>query len=128
MNLVPQDKNVLTWTTKQVVFVTIFVVCVFLTCWLLYRLRLVVLLFFVSAILATAIRPTVEWLNIRFGWSRTTGIIALYALIGIVLVGFFALVLPLLADQVTQVSHSLPDYYTAAREWLLNSSNRLLQL
>ena len=59
------SEGVVTWTTSQVVLATIFVVCVFLTFWLLYRLRDVLFLFFVAIVVGTAIRPAVEWLHRR---------------------------------------------------------------
>jgi len=119
-------KEVTGWTTSQVVFATIFVVSVFLAFWLLYRLRGVVFLFFVAMVIGTAIRPGVEWLR-RRGISRRSGIVLIYLVIMGLLAGFFALTFPLLAEQTTQVSHNLSQYYTDIREALMNSGNRLLQ-
>ena len=115
-----------TWTTTQVVLATIFVVCVFLTFWLLYSLREVLFLFFVAIVIGTAIRPAVEWLH-RRGVSRAIGVIIIYILLAALLVGFLAMILPLLADQVTEISRTLPEYYTSFRSGLINSGNRLLQ-
>ena len=119
-------KEVTGWTTSQVVFATVFVVCVFLAFWLLYRLRGVVFLFFVAIVIRTAIRPGVEWLR-RRGISRRSGVILIYLLIVGLLVGFFAMTFPLLAEQTTQVSQNLSQYYVDIREALVNSGNRLLQ-
>jgi predicted PurR-regulated permease PerM len=118
--------GVVTWTTSQVVLATIFVVCVFLTFWLLYSLREVLFLFFVAIVVGTAIRPAVEWLH-RRGLSRATGIIIIYILIAGLLAGFVAMIFPLLADQATEISRTIPEYYTNARSALINSENRLLQ-
>jgi predicted PurR-regulated permease PerM len=120
------SEEVTTWTTSQVVFATIFVVCVFLTFWLLYSLRIVLFLFFVAIVLGTAIRPSVEWLH-RRGISRAVGVIIIYVLIAALVSGILALVLPLVAEQTTQITQNLPQYYTGFREALINSSNRLLQ-
>jgi predicted PurR-regulated permease PerM len=120
------SEEVTTWTTSQVVFATIFVVCVFLTFWLLYSLRIVLFLFFVAIVLGTAIRPAVEWLH-RRGISRAVGVIIIYVLIAALVSGILALVLPLLAEQTTQITQNLPQYYTNFREALINSRNRLLQ-
>jgi predicted PurR-regulated permease PerM len=115
-----------TWTTSQVVLATLFVVCVFLMFWLLYSLRVVLFLFFVAIVIGTAIRPAVEWLHKR-GFSRSLGIIIIYILIAGILTGVLAMVFPLVADQVTEISRNLPQYYTSVREALMHSSNRLLQ-
>src|SRR5215211_1496190 len=120
------SEGVVTWTTSQVVLATIFVVCVFLTFWLLYRLREVLFLFFVAIVLGTAIRPAVDWLH-RRGVSRATGVIIIYILIASLVVGFLAMILPLLADQATEISKTLPEYYTSFRSGLISSGNRLLQ-
>jgi predicted PurR-regulated permease PerM len=123
---VSSSNEVPTWTTGQVVSATIFVVCVFLTFWLLYSLRIVLFLFFVAIVIGTAIRPAVEWLH-RRGISRAVGIIIIYVLIAALVSGILALVLPLIAEQATQIAQNLPQYYTSFREALINSSNRLLQ-
>ena len=114
------------WTTGQVVFATIFVVCVFLAFWLLYRLRGVMFLFFVAIVIGTALRPGVEWLR-RRGISRRAGIILIYVLIASLLAGFVALTFPLIAEQTTQVSQNFSQYYVDIRGALVNSGNRLLQ-
>ena len=116
----------MTWTTSQVVLATIFVVCVFLTFWLLYRLRALIFLLFVAIVIGIAIRPAVEWLQ-RRGISRNTGIIIIYILIAAVVLGFLALTFPVIADQATQLSQNLPHYYSEIRAALVNSGNRLLQ-
>ena len=120
------SERVVTWTTSQVVLATIFVVCVFLTFWLLYRLRDVLFLFFVAIVVGTAIRPAVEWLH-RRGVPRATGIILIYILIAILVVGFLAMIVPLVADQATEIARTVPEYYTNFRTALMDSDNRLLQ-
>ena len=119
-------EGVVTWTTSQVVLATIFVVCVFLTFWLLYRLREVLFLFFVAIVVGTAIRPAVDWLH-RRGISRATGIILIYILIAALVIGFLAMILPLVADQATEFSRTIPQYYASFRGALINSGNRLFQ-
>ena len=120
------DEKIMTWTTSQVVVATTFVVCVFLTFWLLYRLRALIFLLFVAIVIGIAIRPLVEWLQQR-GIARNTGIIIIYILIAAVLLGFLALTFPVIADQATQLSQNLPHYYSEIRAALVNSGNRLLQ-
>jgi len=120
------SEEVTTWTTSQVVLATIFVVCVFLTFWLLYSLRVVLFLFFVAIVIGTAIRPAVEWLH-RRGVSRAAGVIIIYVFMGGLLIGFLGLMFPLIADQTTAISRNLPGYYADLRGSLINSNSRLLQ-
>jgi predicted PurR-regulated permease PerM len=42
-------------------------------------------------------------------------------------IGFLAMILPLLADQATEIFRTLPEYYTGFRSALVDSHNRLLQ-
>jgi predicted PurR-regulated permease PerM len=114
------------WTTKQVILATLFVVCVFLSLWLLYRFRTVVFLFFIAIVIGTTIRPAVEWFY-RRGLSRPVGIMIIYGLIAALLVGFLALVVPLIIDQFTQLSQNFPDYQVNFRRALVESNNLLLR-
>ncbi len=115
-----------TWTTSQVALATLFVVCVLLTFWLLYTLRVVLFLFFVAIVIGTAIRPAVEWLH-RRGVSRAAGVIAIYIFLTGLLIGFLAMILPLIVNQTTQISQNLPAYYKNFQGALMSSNNLLLQ-
>jgi len=55
------------------------------------------------------------------------GIIIIYTLIASLVVGFLVLTLPLIADQSTELSRNLPQYYAEIRGALVGSDNRLLQ-
>jgi predicted PurR-regulated permease PerM len=68
----------------------------------------------------------VDWLH-RRGISRAVGVIIIYVLIAAAVIGVLALVLPLIAEQVTQIAQNMPQYYTGFRGALVNSGNRLLQ-
>jgi predicted PurR-regulated permease PerM len=127
MNQTLSTEKLGTWTTRQVVLTTIVVVCVFFSFWLLYRLQTLILFLFISIVLGTAIRPGVDRLQRSYGVSRTTGVIIIYILIIAFLIGFLALMLPLIADQATEFSRHVPQYYSEARSGLVNSDNRLLQ-
>lgn len=120
------SEKVITWTTSQVVLATVFVVCVFLIFWLLYRLSFLIFLLFVAIVIGTALRPVVEWLQ-RRGISRMAGVIIIYIVLAALVIGFLALIFPVIADQATQLSQNLPQYYGEIRRALVNSNNRLLQ-
>jgi len=120
------SEKIITWTTSQVVLATVFVVCVFLIFWLLYRLSFLIFLLFVAIVIGTALRPMVEWLQ-RRGVSRMAGVIIIYIVLAGLLIGFLALIFPVIADQATQLSQNLPQYYGEFRRALVNSNNRLLQ-
>ena len=114
------------WTTNRVVLATLFVVCVFLFIWLLYRFRFVVFLVFIAIVIGTTIRPAVEWLY-RHGISRAGGIILMYVLMAGLFAGFLALFVPLIVDQATLFSQHLPEYQTDFRNALIGSNNLILR-
>ena len=110
------------WTLRQVVLATINVVAVILAFWLLYRFWNVLFLLFSGIVVATAIRPLVEWLN-RRGLSRTLGVVLVYLLLAGLLVGIGLLVAPIIANQVTQISSQVPTYYLNLRNSMIASNN-----
>ena len=126
MKSASSSEKIITWTTSQVVLATVFVVCVFLIFWLLYRLSFLIFLLFVAIVIGTALRPMVEWLQ-RRGVSRMAGVIIIYIVLAGLFVGFLALIFPVIADQATQLSQNLPQYYGEFRRALVSSNNRLLQ-
>ncbi len=113
------------WTPRQVVVATLFIVTVGLTFWSLYRFRLVVFIFFVAVVLGTAIRPAVRWLNER-GISRALGVALVYFLLLVLVVVFVLLVAPLIVQQVSELSVTIPRYYGSLRQVLLNSPSQFL--
>jgi predicted PurR-regulated permease PerM len=106
------------WATLVLVFVA-------LSFWLLYRFNQVIFMLFVAIVLGTVIRPVVGWLR-RRGLSRMSGVILVYFLLLTLLVGFLLLFFPLIIEQGTTLSTTVPDYYQALREWLGNSPNQLI--
>ena len=114
------------WTTKQVVIATLFVVCVFLSLWLLFRFRAVVFLLFIAMVIGTTMRPAVEWFY-RRGLTRPAGILLIYLAIAAFLIGFLFLFVPLIVDQATQLIQNLPTYQLEIRNGLLDSGYLLLR-
>jgi predicted PurR-regulated permease PerM len=105
---------------------TLFVVVVLLAFYLLYQFRLVIFILFVAAFLGIAIRPAVEWL-FRRNIPRPVGVIAIYLLLLLMIVGFFLLIVPLLVEQLTQISIDVPRYYFNFRDMLVQSPSRIVQ-
>jgi len=108
------------WYPRRVIGATLVVLLVTIGFYLLYRFTNVLFVLFVSAVLATAIRPAVLWLE-RHHIPQRLGILLMYLLIGLVTVGVLSVLAPLLITQVTTLSTELPQYYTGMREWLLST-------
>jgi predicted PurR-regulated permease PerM len=108
------------WHPRRVIGATITVLLVTVGFYLLYRFSNVLFVLFVAAVLATAIRPAVLWLERRH-IPQPLGILIVYLLIGLITIGVLSVLTPLLITQATALSADLPSYYNEMREWLLNT-------
>jgi len=113
------------WTFRRVVWATLVLVSVIFGFWLLYRFNQVVFILFIAIVIGTVIRPLVAWLYQR-GLTRIAGIILVYLVLIILLVGFVLLLFPLIVDQSTTIAAAVPGYYQTLREWMVNYPNQLI--
>ncbi len=114
------------WSTRQVVYATLFVALVLVSFAMLYRFSGVVFILLIAIVLGTAIRPVVDWLG-RGGFSRTSGVILIYLLLFVVAVGLIVLVLPIIVEQGTAILADIPVYLGDLRNYLFRSPSRIVQ-
>jgi predicted PurR-regulated permease PerM len=114
------------WSTRQVVTATLLVVSILVLFALIYRFNNVIFLFFIAIVLSTAIRPAVKWLS-RHGLPRRAGVILIYIVGFALLAGLLVAVVPLLVDQLTEISAELPTNYANFRSDLSISRSRILR-
>ena len=114
------------WSTRQVVYATLFVSSVLVSFLLLYRFSWVVIILFIAIVLGTAIRPAVDWLS-RRGTSRAGGVILVYLSLFVFAIGLTVLVLPIIAEQATAILANLPAYLGDLRNTLFRSPSRIVQ-
>ncbi len=114
------------WTPRRVILATLAVVSVLVGFFLMYRFSNALFVLFVGAVLATAMRPAVDWLEKRHvpQWG---GVLLIYLALVLVLAGLVATLVPLLVDQGSQIADDVPSYYVDARNWLLESNSRILR-
>jgi predicted PurR-regulated permease PerM len=112
----PEQPN--TWSFRRVVWATLLLVLVALSFWLLYRFNQVVFILLIAIMLGTVIRPVVTWLN-RRGIPRLQGVILVFLLLLVVLIGFVLLAFPLIVAQATTIAAAMA--YAGA--WLLIPTN-----
>ena len=112
------------WTFRRVVWATLVLVSVILGFWLLFRFYQVLFILLISIVIGTVIRPLVNWLYQR-GLSRIAGVMLVYLLLLILLVGFLWLLFPLILEQSTTLGREIPDYYRGLRAWMVNYPNQL---
>src|SRR5512141_2634755 len=113
------------WTFRRVVWATLVLISVILCFWLFYRFNQVVFILFIAVVIGTVIRPAVAWLNQR-GLSRKAGVILVYLLLLILLIGFLLLLFPLIIEQSATIAVAVPGYYQNLREWMVNYPNQLI--
>jgi predicted PurR-regulated permease PerM len=104
---------------------TLALVLVALCFWLLYRFYQVVFILFVAIVIGTVIRPAVTWLY-SHGVPRLAGVILVYLLLLVVLIGFVLLLFPMVIEQGTTIAAAVPGYYQSLREWIVNYPNPMI--
>jgi predicted PurR-regulated permease PerM len=114
------------WSTRQVVYATLFVLLVLTSFFLLYRFSRIVFILFIAIVLGTAIRPAVEWLYQR-GISRSGGVILVYVLLFLLVVGVGVALVPLFTQQAAAIVADIPVYYNDFRTGFIQSPSRILQ-
>jgi predicted PurR-regulated permease PerM len=113
------------WTFRRVVWATLVFISVILGFWLFYRFNQVIFTLFIAIVIGTVIRPAVAWLYLR-GLPLTAGVILVYLLVLLLLVGFLLLLFPLISEQSSTVTSAMPEYYQNLRVWLINHPNPFL--
>jgi predicted PurR-regulated permease PerM len=106
------------WATLVLVFVA-------LSFWLLYRFNHVIFILFIAIVLGTLIRPVVTWLHKR-GLPQTAGVVLVFFLLFVLLIGFALLLFPLIAEQGAKIVSNVPGYYQTLRQWIVNNPNQMV--
>ena len=114
------------WYPRRVIIATLIVVLVAVAFYLLYLFSNVLFVLFVAAVLATAIRPAVLWLE-RFGIGVRLGTVLMFLLISAITAGILALLAPLLLNQVSALATEIPEYYASFRDWISSTTIPLLR-
>jgi predicted PurR-regulated permease PerM len=113
------------WTFRRVVWATLVFVAVAFGFWLIYRFYQAIFILFVAIVIGTVIRPLVNWLYLK-GVPRMAGVVLVYLLLLVALIGFAFLLFPLLTQQMGKVMALVPDYYQGLRDWVINYPNQLI--
>jgi predicted PurR-regulated permease PerM len=103
----------MTGTARKTATATLVAVAIIVAALALWKLRVVIALFFLGIVIASAMRPSVEWLHRRYRVPRSVGVIVHYlgfiAAIGL----FLYLVVP---TAITQVDHAIGNVPTSTSE------------
>ncbi|MEZ4663094.1 MAG: AI-2E family transporter [Caldilineaceae bacterium] len=114
------------WTVKKVAQATLAALGVGVAFFLLYRFYMVVFIFFAAVTLQIAMKPAVEWLR-RRGLRAEVGVMLIYLLLLISILGVLWLAAPLLFEQTGSVAQKIPEFYENWRFSILRAGNRLVR-
>lgn len=120
MSIIQIDENVRGWSVRQVILGTLTVLGIGLGFWLLYRFYFVFFSLLVAIMLHIAMKPAVETLH-RWGVARKLGVVLVYLLLSIGLLGFVGLLVPMITAQFQLIGLKLPAYYQSGRDFLQHS-------
>jgi predicted PurR-regulated permease PerM len=113
-------------TLKQIAIGTVLVAVVLLALALIVALRYVLMLLFLSIVVATALAPLAERLR-KWGATQSVSVFIAFTLLIALVAGIIAAVVPFFMGQVTQVIVDLPDRYAAVRQTIESSRSGLLR-
>jgi predicted PurR-regulated permease PerM len=114
------------WTFWRVVWATLVLVSVGLSFWLLYRFHQVLFILFIAIVIGTVIRPVVTWLR-RRGIPELAGVILVYLLLLLLLIGFVLLLAPMIVEQGTAITAALPGYFQNLRIWMIRQPSPVIE-
>lgn len=114
------------WYPRRVIVATLIILLVTAGFYLLYLFSNVLFVLFVAAVLATAIRPAVLWLE-RYHIPQPLGTLLMFAIIGAFTVGVLSVLLPLLIAQASALTTELPSYYAKFRDWVTDTTIPLVR-
>lgn len=113
-------------TPSRAMAITLAVLFVLGSVWVLIQVREIILLLVFGVLLAAAIEPVVNRLR-RAGLSRGQAILLVYLMIVVLVVGFLWLVVPQAYVQAASLASHLPDYLARFREQAASSRSPVLR-
>lgn len=108
-------------TARRAATVTLVALLIVVAAVVIWKIRAVVALVFLGFIVASAMRPGVEWLHRRGRVPRGLGVLVHYVLLLALLALFLWLVVPRAVDQVHQAIGSVPTSTSALHEKAVHS-------
>jgi predicted PurR-regulated permease PerM len=103
----------MTATARKAAIATLVVVAIVVLALAVWKLRLVIALFFLGIVIASAMRPSVEWLYRRAHVPRSVGVVLHYLGFLAAIALFLYLVVPV---AITQIDHAIGQVPTSASQ------------
>jgi predicted PurR-regulated permease PerM len=119
------ESNLKGWNFQRIFGATLVIVFVALSFLFIYRFYQVIFILLIGILAGTVIRPVSNWFTQR-GVSQVMGVIIVYLVLFLFLIIFILLLLPLVIEQGSAISSSIPGYYQNILAWMGNSSNQII--
>jgi predicted PurR-regulated permease PerM len=103
----------MTGTARKTAIATLVAIAIIVATLALWKLRVIIALFFLGIVIASAMRPSVEWLHRRYRVPRAIGVILHYVGFLVAIGLFLYLVVP---TAITQVDHAIGSVPTSTSE------------
>ncbi len=110
-------KTIIEIPIRTLVTITLFALAI----WALFLIRNVIILLFIAFILVSAISPLVTYLE-NYKIPRPFGIVIIYLILFLLLIGLFAAIVPLFIDQTVNLINNFP-YYLKETSTLFGASS-----
>lgn len=107
------ESTVLDITTSSIIKVFVILLAVVF----LYLLRDVLVVLFLAIVIASAVQPFVNWLEVK-RVPRLLSVIFFYLVFAALLVMFFSLVIPIVALEANQLAQTLPKFFSGINDAL----------
>lgn len=105
----PNRKRPPEWLSRGVVVILAVLLGAAVVLWVLYQVRSILYILFLSIFVAVALEPAVQALVNR-GWKRRTATLVVFLLAALLLFGFLGALTPVLITQASNLIESLPGY------------------
>lgn len=113
-------------TPVRAMKITVAVLFVLAMAWLAWQIREIVLLVILGVLLGAAVDPIVNRMR-RFGLSRGQGILIVYGVLFLALIGGLALLVPPLVGQGQELVQNAPTFLNRFEEFVVTSDNEAIR-
>jgi predicted PurR-regulated permease PerM len=115
-----QQKFYSPWSTRRIILASLSAAAVIVGFWMIYRYRLVLLIFFSAIVLATALKPINSWFVGR-GLSNGASVVSVCLLLTLLLATILWLIIPIVIEQSLTLAVSGQQIYQDLRTAIIKS-------
>src|SRR5688572_7099268 len=122
-----EEKAASAGSTRRTIILTLVVAMIAVAGLAIVALRDVLMLLFAGIVLATALQPFCDFLAARLKVRASLAAALVYVSATLLFVGLAIVLLPRMWGQTAALLDQMPAIYTQGRDWLNDSSSRMLR-